>query len=256
MATVWVTGSADGIGRQAASTMVAAGHRVLLHARNDDRAAAALSAVPGAAGVLVGDLSSIAQVRALADAATRTGPLDAVVHNAAVRADRTGTRTVTPDGLELTFAVNVLAPYLLTALLPKPARLVYLSSQLHVNGAPGLDDLQWERRPYRADQAYADSKLFVVALAFAVARRWPSVRSNAVDPGWVRTRMGGSGAPTSLADGAAQVVWLATSVEAGSVSGRYLSHRPGGTNPAAHDLTTQESLLAACAAMGGVALPA
>src|ERR1700710_2658656 len=108
MATVLVTGSTDGIGRQTAEDLVAGGHRVVLHARNEQRAEDARAAVPGAAEVVVGDLSSLAETRALAQAAAAFGAYDAVVHNAGLGgADR---RTVTGDGFERIFQVNVLAP--------------------------------------------------------------------------------------------------------------------------------------------------
>jgi NAD(P)-dependent dehydrogenase (short-subunit alcohol dehydrogenase family) len=251
MATVWVTGSADGIGRAAARAMVAAGHQVVLHARNPERAEQALQAVPGADGVLVGDLSSIAQTRQLAG---RVGQFDAIVHNAAYLGRGAGPRPVTEDGLELTFAVNVLAPYLLTALAPRPKRLVYFTSQLHTGGTTDLADLDWRRRPYDGGQAYNDSKLYVVALAFAVARRWPEVRSNAVDPGWVRTRMGGPHAAVSVEAGAATAVRLATSDV--TETGHYLSERGGGVHPAAERVDFQEAVLNACAAITGTELKA
>jgi NAD(P)-dependent dehydrogenase (short-subunit alcohol dehydrogenase family) len=250
MATVWVTGSADGIGRVAARMMAAAGHHVVLHARSEERAKEALAAVPGAERVLVGDLSSMAQVRELAG---QVGQFDAIVHNAAYLGRGRGERPVTEDGLELTFAVNTLAPYLLTALAPRPKRLVYFTSQLHTAGTADLGDLDWRDRPYDGGQAYNDSKLYVVALAFAVARRWPEVRSNAVDPGWVRTRMGGPSAAISVEAGAAPAVGLATGTDTGT--GRYVSAR-GHVAPVAEDPAFQDAVLDACAAISGVALPA
>lgn len=245
MATVWVTGSADGIGRAAARAMVSAGHRVVVHARNPERAEQALDAVPGADAVLVGDLSSIAQTRELAK---QVGQFDAVVHNAGYLGRAPGPRPVTEDGHELTFAVNVLAPYLLTALAPRPKRLVYFTSQLHTSGTTDLADLDWRQRPYDGGQAYSDSKLYVVALALAVARRWPDVRSNAVDPGWVRTRMGGPSAAVSVEEGAATAVRLATAEV--TETGQYLSKR-GGVHPAAERVDFQEAVLYACAAITG-----
>jgi NAD(P)-dependent dehydrogenase (short-subunit alcohol dehydrogenase family) len=230
--------------------MVAAGHRVVLHARNQERAEQALAAVPGAERVLVGDLGSMAQTRELA---AQVGAVDAVVHNAGYLGRGAGPRPVTEDGLELTFAVNVIAPYLLTALVPRPERLVYFSSRLHTSGTTDLDDLDWRRRRYDGGQAYNDSKLYVTALALAVARRWPRVRSNAVDPGWVRTRMGGPGAAVSVEEGAATAVRLATAD--GTETGRYLSKR-GGVHPAAERVDFQETVLDACAAITGTVLPA
>ena len=254
MATVFVTGSADGIGRQTALMIAEAGHHVVLHARTDERARAAAAAVPAAA-VVVGDLASLAQTRALAGAVADHGPFDAVVHNAGVA--ESGARTVTEDGLEQTFQVNVLAPYVLTALMPLPRRLIYLTSGLAWNGVIDLADLQRERRGWNGGAAYSDSKLCDLALAFAVARRRPSVYSNAVCPGWVRSRMGGPHAPTDLATGAATQVWLATSDEpAALVTGRYWRHMNLlEAPPGAHDAELQDGLLTACAELSGVAMP-
>jgi NAD(P)-dependent dehydrogenase (short-subunit alcohol dehydrogenase family) len=255
VARVWVTGSADGIGRAAAVAMIADGHEVLLHARNAPRATDTTAAVPGAIGVVTGDLGSLDDVRALAGAAAAYGPFDAVIHNAGVMMDESSARPVTVDGLELTFAVNVVAPYLLTSLMPPAGRLIYLSSGMHLSGRPNPDDWQWERRPYSGTQAYCDSKLAVTALAFAVAARRPDALSNAVDPGWVRTRMGGSGAPVPLAKGAATPVRLATSTdEAVQVTGRYISR--GVPHPAhrlAGDPAFQDTVLSAGEKITGVA---
>lgn len=254
--SVFVTGSADGIGRETAATLAAAGHRVVLHARNETRAREAREAVPEAAGVLTGDLASLARTRELARAAAGAGPFDVVIHNAGVGGGA-AERVVTEDGLERVFQVNVLAPYLLTALMPRPRRLVYLTSGLEARGTAALDDLRFERRPWDGMQAYSDSKLYDVVLAFAVARRWGDTLSNAVDPGWIRTRMGGPNAPDSLPEGAETQVWLATSGEpAATVTGRYFKRRRElRANPAAYDPAVQDGLLAACAELTGVRLP-
>ncbi|MEV8439567.1 SDR family NAD(P)-dependent oxidoreductase [Actinosynnema sp. NPDC051121] len=253
MVSVLVTGSADGIGRETAATLVAQGHRVVLHARDAARAGEALAAVPGADGVLVGDLASLAQTRELASAA---GAFDVVVHNAGLGGGLPE-RRVTEDGLELLFQVNVLAPYLLTALAPRPRRLVYLTSGLESQGVADLDDLQHERGEWNGMQAYSDSKLLDVVLAFAVARRWPDVLSNAVDPGWIKTKLGGPNATDELPKGADTQVWLATSDEpAATVTGRYFKWREElRANPAAYDVDVQERLLDACAGITGAKLP-
>ena len=255
MSKVLVTGSADGLGRLAARQLVAGGHDVVLHARDRRRADDAIRATPGASGVLVGDLSSVAETRALAEAANAVGRLDAVIHNAAV--GYRGPRIETVDGLAHVFAINVLSPYLLTVLITRPSRLVYLSSGMHRGGDPDLGDLQWARRRWSGTQAYADSKLFDVVLALAVARRWPGVLSNAVEPGWVPTNMGGAGAPDDLELGADTQAWLATSEDPeATVSGRCFHHRREvAPAPVATRVDVQDGLLKACEALTGVAFP-
>jgi NAD(P)-dependent dehydrogenase (short-subunit alcohol dehydrogenase family) len=255
MASVFVTGSSDGIGQETARQLVAAGHRVVLHARDGGRAKDAAAAVPEAAGVAVGDLSVIDGIRQTAQAANELGPYDAVIHNAGVGSAAAPHRTA--DGCERIFAVNVLGPYLLTALMPLPPRLVYLTSGLESAGRVNLDDLQWERRPWNGMQAYSDSKLHDVLLAFAVARRYPDLRSNAVDPGWIKTKLGGAGATDELPAGADTQVWLATSDEpAALVTGRYFKWRRDlRANPEAYRTERQDALLAACAVLTGTELP-
>ena len=257
MGSIFVTGSAAGIGRRTAQILVEAGHQVVLHARSEGRADEARDAVPGVAGAVVGDLASLAQTRHLAEAASAAGPFDVVIHNAGIQDADADTPRVTGDGLERTFQVNVLAPYVLTAAMPRPTRLVYLTSGLQAQGEPDLDDLQRERRRWDGMQAYCDSKLYDVVLAFAVARLWPDVISNAVDPGWIRTSMGGPGAPGDLDEGSDTQVWLATSDEASATtSGRYLKNRQDlRAHPAAYDTELQDGLLATCARLSGVAFP-
>lgn len=253
MTSVLITGSADGLGQEAARQLLASGHDVVLHGRSEQRAREALAALPGARAAIAGELSTLDGMRAVAERANALGRFDAVIHNAGVYL---GPRRETADGLERVFAVNVLAPYVLTALIARPTRLVYMTSGMHESGELRLDDLQWERRPWDATQAYCDSKLHDVLLAFAVARRWPAVRANAVDPGWVRTKMGGAGAPDSVADGAATQAWLAAADAAADESGGYWFRRARRhPHPLAADPTAQDALLAACAELSGVELP-
>ena len=255
MARIFITGSADGLGQLAARRLVALGHDVVLHGRNRNRAQQALRAVPGARAALDGDLASIEETRALARQANEAGPFQAVIHNAGVYRPG-GQRHETVDGLDDVFAINALAPYLLTALIEGPQRLIYLSSGLHQGGDADLRDLQSSKRRWSGSQAYASSKLFDVVLAFAVARLWPHVLSNAVDPGWVPTKMGGRSAPGDLEEGVATQVWLAVSDESGAkVTGQYFHHmRTRAAHRAASDVAVQNSFLATCEQLTGVRL--
>ncbi|WP_118182836.1 SDR family NAD(P)-dependent oxidoreductase [Paraburkholderia phosphatilytica] len=256
MARVFITGSADGLGLMAARLLIGAGHEVVLHARSEARAAEALDAAPGAAAALAGDLASIRQTRALADKVNALGRFDAVIHNAAV-GYRESRRIETEDGLAHVFAINTLAPYVLTALVARPKRLVYLSSGLHQSGDASLQDLNWERRRWNGTAAYSDTKLHDAMLAFAIARRWPDVLSNALEPGWVATKMGGAGAPDDLGAGPTTQVWLAVSDDrAATVTDEYFYHlKPRAASAAARDPALQDRLFAECARLSGVAMP-
>jgi NAD(P)-dependent dehydrogenase (short-subunit alcohol dehydrogenase family) len=230
------------------------GHDVVLHARTVQRAAALSDLAPDAAGVVIGDLSSAAETRELAHQVNDIGRMDAVIHNAGVFLEPS--RSATAEGHAKTLAVNTLAPYLLTALIDRPDRLIYLTSGLHHAGAGSLRDIDWTGRQWNARQAYSESKLQVTALALTIARAWPEVLSNAVDPGWVPTRMGGPAATGDLEQGYLTQTWLAVSNDAAAtVSGGYWYHRQR-QEPAAEarDRAFQDQLTDRLAALTGVVL--
>jgi NAD(P)-dependent dehydrogenase (short-subunit alcohol dehydrogenase family) len=230
MARVFITGSADGLGRAAAQTLLDDGHEVVVHARNRDRLRAVRDLMDrGAAGV-VGDLADVEQTRDVAGQVNDRGRMDAVIHNAGVY---TGPHVM---------PVNIVAPYLLTALIDRPRRLVYVSSGAQRSGRASLTGVDWSGR---TTGSYADSKLFVTTLAAALARRWPDVFSNAVDPGWVPTKMGGPGAPDDLRLGHLTQEWLATSDDPDArTSGGYWYHqRRIEPHPAVRDRRFQDELL-------------
>ena len=242
MSTVLVTGSSGGLGRETATTLLDQGHRVIVHARNVDRLATVGDLRDRGAAAVVGDLADQAQTRAVADQVNRLGPVSAVIHNAGVYSGR----HVLP--------VNIVAPYLLTALIDRPQRLVYLSSGMHLGGRADLQRQDWTGS--KRAGSYSDSKLFVTALALAVARLWPEVTANAVDPGWVPTSMGGPDAPDDLALGHLTQEWLSTSDEpdARTTGGYWFHQRLRPPHQAAGDHRFQDDVVAELAAVTGVPL--
>ena len=255
MTRVLVTGSTAGLGCAAARQLLKDGHEVVLHSRNQARVESVLDLVDGAAGLVVGDLASAAETQHVADQVNAIGAVDAVIHNAAIYVDPQ--RVVTKEGHARTLAINVLAPYLLTAWVRGPSRLVYISSSMHADGDDSLQDMDWTTRSWNGVQAYCDSKLFIIALAFAIARRWPDVRTNVVDPGWVPTRMGGPGATDDLELGHLTQTWLAVSDDReATTSGGYWYHqRRRPPAPASLNETFQHALLGELIRLTGVYRP-
>lgn len=257
MARIFITGSSEGLGLMAGQLLTQQGHRVVLHTRNSKRAQDARRALPDAEAVVEGDVTTIAGARTVADQVNDLGQFDAVIHNVAL-GYRESRRVETEDGLPEVFAVNVMAPYVMTALIRRPKRLVYLSSGMQYSAHAQLDDLIWKRRRWNGSEAYAESKLYDAMLAFAVARRWPDVRSNALEPGWVATRMGGPSAPDDIDEAHRTQAWLAASDDpTAQVSGEYFFHmRRRAPNSQARDTGLQDRFIARCQELSGIALPA
>lgn len=239
MARIFITGSSAGLGQLAAQSLADQGHQVVLHGRNEKRSKDALESVPGVDDVLTGDLSSIEETKELAEKVNEKGRFDAIIHNAGVY--RTDQETI--------LSVNTLAPYIMTCLIEKPKRLIYLSSGMHKHGNASLNRIKSGK-----GVSYSDSKFHNVLLAKTVARRWVDVYSNAVDPGWVPTKMGGAGAPDDLDKGYETQVWLAVSEnEKAKVSGCYFFHKKEANyNSAADDIELQDKFLDVCEQATGV----
>lgn len=256
MARIFITGSSTGLGLMAAELLVSQGHRVVLHARNAYRATETHNALPEAEAIVVGDLETVAGMREVAAKVNGLGSFDAIIHNAAVGYRET--HRLTEDGYPHVFAINTLSAYVLTALINRPTRLIYLSSGMHHDADANLDDILWEKRRWNGSSAYAESKLHDTILAFAIARRWPDVLSNALEPGWVPTRMGGLGAPDDMDQAHRTQAWLAASDDSmARVSSCYFYHlKRTVPNPQAHDPALQDRLLALCAELSGVRLSA
>jgi NAD(P)-dependent dehydrogenase (short-subunit alcohol dehydrogenase family) len=221
MSRIFISGSSTGLGLMAGELLVQQGHQVVLHARNAARAEDARLALPRAEAVVQGDLDTIAGAKAVAEHVNELGRFDAVIHNAAVGYRES--HHLTQDRLPHLFAINTLSAYILTALIERPKRLVYLSSGMHHHADANLDDILWKKRRWDGSAAYAESKLHDAMLAFAVARRWPNVSSNSLEPGWVPTH--------------------------------FYHLRRMEPNPQAHDPALQDRLIAICAEISGVTLP-
>jgi NAD(P)-dependent dehydrogenase (short-subunit alcohol dehydrogenase family) len=224
-----------------AKALINQGHTVVLHARNAERSRDAIKKNPKAENVLTGDLSNMEETIQLAHQVNESGAFDTVIHNAGV---------YQVPGKQI-FSVNTIAPYILTCLIKKPQRLIYLSSGMHQSGRLNVEKLN------SGSISYSDSKLHVLLLCKAVARKWPKVYANAVDPGWVPTKMGGQGAPDDLQKGYETQVWLAVSNdEKAKVTGRYFFHQQERrSNSEADDVEAQEKFLDVCGKITGIKFP-
>lgn len=240
MARILITGSSDGLGKLAAEKLIREGHQVVLHARNSSRAKETTLQVKGAESVLIADLAQLEEVENLAQEANKLGKFDSIIHNAGVL--NSDSKTI--------FNVNVLAPFVLSALITKPKKLIYLSSGMHYGGKPisKLEEI--------GKINYSDSKLLVTTLMKAIARLFPETYSNAVDPGWVPTKMGGKNAPDNLQKGIETQIWLATSEEkSAKVSGFYFRHQKALTpHLSVLDEDFQNRLIGLCEEISGVSL--
>ncbi|MCA4135408.1 SDR family NAD(P)-dependent oxidoreductase [Arthrobacter sp. M4] len=240
MSRVLVTGSSDGLGRAAAKALLDDGHSVVVHSRTSARLAAVQDLLDRGAEAVVGDLGSLDEVRGLVQQANALGRFDAVIHNAGV----IGGSSLLP--------VNVVAPFVLTAEMDRPDRLIYLSSSMHHGGRPDIAGVDWSGG--QESRSYADSKLFVTALAAAVARLWPDVSAYAVDPGWVPTRMGGASASDDLRLGHVTQAWLAagTDMDDAVPTGLFWHHQEIRTpHQAVHDERFQAALIGSLAEFTG-----
>ncbi|KUI69041.1 hypothetical protein VM1G_04670 [Cytospora mali] len=245
MARIFITGSSDGLGSLTAQRLIKQGHSVVLHARNAQRAKDAQAACPGSDAVLVADLTSIEETRQLAAEADRLGPFDCVMHNAGLFLGME--HVAGKSGLPSLFAVNTLAPYVLTCLMERPRRLVYVSSGMHRGGSLRLDALE--------GSVYGDSKLHGIMLAKAFARRFAGlgVESNAVDPGWVPTKMGGKSAPGDIEQSIKSFLMLALGEgDAQGKTGKYFyNSKETSCLKIADDEAAQDGLLKRLAEISG-----
>lgn len=260
MARILITGSTDGFGLEAARQLVQRKHTVYLHARNQERAEDAKAKCPGAAGVLIADLTSVAETRKLAEEANAIGAFDAVILNAGLLY---GPFRATPEtGVPAMVFVNVLAPYILACLLKQPKRLVFVASVLHREATnTSVKDIFWLERgdkDFKDFPAYCDSKFHVVLLANAVARRYKDVSVTSLHPGWVPTKLAGADAPGKLEDGVETYVMLAEGDYDQSLTGAYFDPKKqsGEPLPLTADLDLQEAVVKACEEVTGLKLEA
>lgn len=269
-----VTGANTGLGKVTSLELARQGATVVMLCRNADKGRAAVEEVKAASNnpnveLLVGDVSSQSSIRAAVKQFTAKHPaLHVLVNNAGVNL---GTRQLTPDGYEATFATNHLGPFLLTNLLldalkaGAPSRVITVASGAHKMGKLNFDDLQFEKK-YRGMGAYAQSKLSNVLFGYELARRLKGtgVTSNLADPGVAATSLGSDQWIFRLIvklpivpkaeDGAATSVYLATAKEVEGITGQYfIKKKPAKSSPLSQDEGLARQLWDVSAKLTGIA---
>ncbi|KAM5430245.1 hypothetical protein McanMca71_007274 [Microsporum canis] len=257
MARILITGSTDGFGLETARQLVQRNHTVYLHARNQQRAEDARKKCPGAAGVLIADLTSMAETRRLAEETNKIGLFDAVILNAGLLY---GPFRKTPDtGVPAMVFINLLAPYILASLIRQPKRLIFISSILHKEANTDVADIFWFERgekEFKDFSAYCDSKFHVLLLSKAVARRLKGTSVTAVHPGYVSTKLAGPGGFNKLEDGVETYVMLAEGDYDQNLTGVYFEPKRQMAKPleVTEDENLQEIVVKACEDVTGLKL--
>jgi NAD(P)-dependent dehydrogenase (short-subunit alcohol dehydrogenase family) len=266
--TILITGSTDGIGKETARQLAQLGATVIVHGRSAERCEVARDDIRATTGnprveFVVADLSSQRQVRQMAaEIIARYDRLHVLINNAGVILPQ---RQLSEEGIEMSFAINHLAPFLLTHLLldrlkqSAPARIVNVSSTVHYDAPLKFDNLQGEKK-YNGVEAYKIAKLGNVLFTYELADRLKGsgVTANCLHPGVVATKLldagwGWSSGLTS-AQGATLSVYLATSPEVEQISGQYFESRsPGGASPKATDVNLRRKLWDISAQLVGIA---
>ncbi|MCH8112767.1 MAG: SDR family oxidoreductase [Proteobacteria bacterium] len=272
--TVLITGATAGIGLKTAEALAAKGATLLIAGRDPEkteRTAAALRGKGGAVTHFVADFSILAEVRRLAgEVRANTDRLHVLVNNAGAMFAQ---RQESADGFELTFAVNHLAPFLLTNLLldtlkaSAPARIVTVASSAHAQGSMDFDDLQF-RQGWGPMKSYSRSKLANVMFAFELARRaaGTGITSNALDPGFVASSLGNNNKSAlgvalrfaklfanSPENGAKTSVHLASAPGVNGQTGQYFAKsQPAPSSKLSHDETAWRRLWDMSAEMAGL----
>ena len=263
---VLITGSTDGIGRQAALELAALGATVLVHGRDAARGRNVVEEIRTATGnqkvdLFIADLSSLQQVRQLAaDITNRCSALHVLINNAGVFMNE---RQLTVDGLETTFAVNHLAPFLLTNLLldllkkSAPSRIITVSSVAHTRGNLDFDNLQAERS-FGGYSSYALSKLANVLFAYELGEllAGTGITSNCLHPGVIGTKLLRAGfniTGANTSDGAETLIYLASSPETDGVTGKYFQEKQETpSSPITHDAALRKRLWEISAQLTGL----
>ena len=263
---ILITGSTDGIGRQAALELAAMGATVLVHGRSESRGKNVVEEIRKATGnqkvdLLVADFTSMEQIRRLAaEVKQRCGALHVLINNAGVFMNE---RRLTVDGFETTFAVNHLAPFLLTNLIldllrkSAPARVITVSSMVHTRGKLDFEDLQAEKS-FGGYSSYALSKLANVLFTYELSEllAGTGITSNCLHPGVIGTKLLRAGFTTSGAstvDGAETLIYLATSPEVDGVTGKYFQEKQETpSSPITHDADMRKRMWEVSARLTGL----